>query len=79
MVNKQTIVEAEMLREAYIANLEAKRKSNAKAIADFTERELAEFICRYADANFKSIYVEQEHHYYDRINSLYQGQRTHTT
>ena len=52
-----------MLREAYIANLEAKRKPNAEAIADFTEKELAEFICQYADANFKGIYVEQDHNY----------------
>ena len=31
-----------MLREAYIANLEARRKPDAEAIADFTEMELAE-------------------------------------
>ena len=67
MAKKQNVVTAEMLREAYIANLEAKRKSNAKEIADFTERELAEFIRQYADANFKGIYVEQDHNYYDRV------------
>ena len=67
MAKKQNVVTAEMLREAYIANLETKRKSNAKEIADFTERELAEFIRQYADANFKGIYVEQDHNYYDRV------------
>lgn len=69
MAKKQVEVTVEMLREAYIANLEAKRKSNAEAIADFTEKELAEFICQYADANFKGIYVKQDHNYYDRISS----------
>ena len=67
MAKKQNVVTAEMLREAYIANLETKRKSNAKEIADFTERELDEFIRQYADANFKGIYVEQDHNYYDRV------------
>ncbi len=68
MAKKQIKVTAEMLREAYIANLIAKRKPNAEAIADFTEKELAEFIRQYADANFKGIYVEQDHNYYDRIS-----------
>ncbi len=69
MQKKQIVVQPEMLRDAYIANLEAKRKSNAEAIADFSEKELAEFIRRYADANFKGIYVELDHNYYDRIIS----------
>ena len=69
MAKKQVEVTVDMLREAYIANLKAKRKPNVEAIADFTEKELAEFICRYADANFKGIYVEQDHNYYDRISS----------
>ena len=69
MAKKQIQVTMEMLREAYIANLEGRRKPDAEAIADFTEKELAEFICRYADANFKGIYVEQDHNYYDRISS----------
>lgn len=69
MAKKQVEVTAEMLREAYIANLEAKRKPNAEAIADFTKNELAEFIRQYADANFKGIYAEQDHNYYDRISS----------
>ena len=37
MANKHVDITAEMLREAYISNLEAKRKSNAEIIADFTE------------------------------------------
>ena len=69
MAKKQIKVTAEMLRYAYIASLIAKRKPNAEAIADFTEKELAEFIRQYADANFKGIYVEQDHNYYDRISS----------
>lgn len=69
MAKKQVVVTTELLREAYIANLEAKRKPNAEAIADFTENELAEFIRLYADANFKGIYIEQDHNYYDRISS----------
>ena len=69
MAKKQVEITAEMLREAYIANLIAKRKPNAEAIADFTEKELAKFIRQYADANFKGIYVEQDHNYYDRISS----------
>ena len=69
MAKKQIQVTVEMLREAYIANLEARRKPDADAIADFTEKELAEFISRYADANFKGIYVDQTHNYYDRISS----------
>ena len=69
MEKKQIQVTVEMLREAYIANLEARRKPDAEAIADFTEKELAEFIRQYADANFKGIYVEQDHNYYDRIRS----------
>lgn len=69
MAKKHIIQRPEKIREAYIANLEAKRKSNAVAIADFTEMELAEFIRRYADANFKGIYVELDHNYYDRISS----------
>ena len=67
MAKKQIVVTAEMLREAYIANLEAKRKSNAKEIADFTERELAEFIRQYADSRFKDVYEELDHNYYDRV------------
>ena len=67
MAKKQTIVTAEMLREAYIANLEAKRKTNAVAIADFTERELADFIRQYADFRFKSVFEELDHNYYDRV------------
>lgn len=70
MAKKQTLVTTEMLREAYIANLEAKRKPNPELIADFAEKELAEFIRRYADANFKGLYVEQDHNYYDRIIRL---------
>lgn len=69
MAKKLVEITVEMLREAYIANLIAKRKPNAEAIADFTEMELAEFIRQYADANFKGIYVEQDHNYYDRISS----------
>ena len=67
MAKKQTLVTAEMLREAYIANLEAKRKTNAVAIADFTEKELAEFIRHYADSRFIGIYEELDHNYYDRV------------
>ena len=67
MAKKQTLVTAEMLREAYIANLEAKRKTNAVAIADFTERELADFIRQYADFRFKSVFEELDHNYYDRV------------
>ena len=67
MVKKQTLVTAEMLREAYIANLEAKRKTNVVAIADFTERELADFIRQYADFRFKSVFEELDHNYYDRV------------
>ena len=69
MTKKQVEVTEKMLREAYIAYLEAKRKPSAEAIADFTEKELVEFIREYADANFKGIYVEQGHNYYDRISS----------
>ena len=67
MAKKQTLVTAEMLREAYIANLEAKRKTNAVAIADFTERELSDFIRQYADFRFKSVFEELDHNYYDRV------------
>ena len=67
MAKKQTLVTAEMLREAYIANLEAKRKTNAVAIADFTERELSDFIRHYADFRFKSVFEELDHYYYDRV------------
>ena len=67
MAKKQTLVTAEMLREAYIANLEAKRKTNAVAIADFTERELADFIRQYADFRFKCVFEELDHNYYDRV------------
>lgn len=69
MAKKQVEVTAEMLREAYIANLVAKRKPNPEAKADFTEKELAEFIRQYADANFKGVYAEQDHNYYDCISS----------
>ena len=67
MAKKQTLVTAEMLREAYIANLEAKRKTNAVAIADFTERELSDFIRQYADFRFKSVFEELDHNYYYRV------------
>jgi len=69
MAKKQNDVTVEMLREAYIANLNARRKPNAESIAFFTENELAEFIRRFADVQFKGIYVEQDHNYYDRIYS----------
>ena len=68
MAQKKIEITAEMLREAYIACLQAKRKANAEAIADFTEQELADFIRQYADANFKGIYAETDHNYYDRIS-----------
>lgn len=58
MTQQTRIVTSQMLREAYITNLEAKRKSNAKAIADFTEKELVDFIRQYADASFKGVYAE---------------------
>ena len=70
MAKKQIVITAEMLREAYIANLEAKRKPNSVAIVNFTEGELVEFIRRFVDANFKGIYVELNHNYYDRISSM---------
>lgn len=69
MANKHVDITAEMLREAYISNLEAKRKSNAEIIADFTEKELAAFIRQYVDATFKGVYSELDHNYYDRIIS----------
>ena len=69
MAKTQIAVTSERLREAYIANLEAKRKSNAESIANFTEMELADFIRQYADASFKGIYVELNHNYYDHISS----------
>lgn len=69
MAKERRTVTAEMLREAYIANLEAKRRSNPEAIAEFTERELADFIRLYADANFRGVYEELDHNYYDRISS----------
>lgn len=68
MAKKTTIVTTEMLRVAYLANLEAKRKPNPDQIADFTENELADFIRQYADADFKGIYAETDHNYYDRIS-----------
>ena len=67
MAKKQTLVTAEMLREAYIADLEAKRKTNVVAIADFTERELSDFIRQYADFRFKSVFEELDHNYYYRV------------
>ena len=67
MAKKQTIVTVGMLREAYIADLEAKRKTNAVAIADFTERELSDFIRQYADFRFKSVFEELDHNYYYRV------------
>ena len=69
MTKKQIDVNLLKLRDAYIANLEAKRKSNAEAIADFTEKELTDFIRQYADASFKGVYAELDHNYYDRIIS----------
>ena len=69
MAKKQIDVTSAKLRVAYIANLVAKRKSNAEAIADFTERDLANFIRQYVDTNFKGIYEELDHNYYDRISS----------
>lgn len=68
MAKTTKIVTSDMLRQAYIANLEAKRKPNAEAIAEFTEKELAEFIRQYADGDFKGIYAETDHNYYDRIS-----------
>lgn len=69
MPKKHIVLTPEMLRYVYIANLESKRKSNPESIADFTEKELADFIRQYADANFKGIYEELDHNYYDRISS----------
>ena len=69
MTKQQIDVNLLKLRDAYIANLEAKRKSNAEAIADFTEKELTYFIRQYADASFKGVYAELDHNYYDRIIS----------
>ena len=69
MVKNHIVVTTRMLRDAYIANLEAKRKSNAEAIANFSEKELTDFIRKYADVNFKGIYVELDHNYYDRISN----------
>lgn len=69
MAKKQKVITAEMLREAYIANLEAKRKPNAEAIADFTEKELDEFIRRHESASFAGVYECLDHNFYDRIRS----------
>ena len=66
MSKKQTTPSADLLRKAYVEEY-LKRKSNAQEIADFTEKELADFIRQYADANFKGIYAETDHNYYDRI------------
>lgn len=67
MSKKQTPPSADSLRKAYVEEY-LKRKTHANEIADFTENELADFIRQYADANFKGIYAETDHNYYDRIS-----------
>lgn len=59
MSKKQTTPSADSLRKAYVEEY-LKRKSNAQEIADFTEKELADFIRQYADASFKGIYAETD-------------------
>lgn len=67
MSKKPITPSADSLRKAYVEEY-LRRKTNANEIADFTENELADFIRQYADANFKGIYTETDHNYYDRIS-----------
>lgn len=67
MSKKQITPSADSLRKAYVEEY-LKRRSDAEEFARFTETELADFIRQYADANFKSIYAETDHNYYDRIS-----------
>ena len=59
----------EMLRTAYINYLQQIRKQEPEAFADFTEKELVEFIRRHEDSNFGSIYERTDHNFYDRVRS----------
>ena len=59
----------EMLRTAYINYLQQIRRQEPEAFADFTEKELAEFIRRHEDSNFGSIYERTDHNFYDRVRN----------
>lgn len=68
-MSKMTIAPtAELLREAFIANLESRHKQNPESIVNATEQDLCEFICRYVAPEFKGIYTETDHNFYDNVS-----------
>lgn len=58
-----------MLCEAYINYLQQIRKQKPDAFASFTEKKLEDFIRKYEDSNFGSIYECTDHNFYDRVRN----------
>ena len=58
----------ELIRHAYIEEL-SKRNPEAEAFVAFAEKKLADFIRRYVDARFESIFLNTDHGFYDRIRN----------
>jgi len=58
----------EHIREAFIEQLASKHKLNPESIVNATEQDLCEFICKYVSPEFKGIYTETNHNFYDNVS-----------
>ena len=62
-------ITADMIRIAYLDYLQQIRRYDPEAFANFTEKELTEFIRKYDNAAFASIYACTDHNFYDRVRN----------
>jgi predicted HNH restriction endonuclease len=62
-------ITADMIRLAYLDYLQQIRRYDPEAFANFTEKKLTEFIRKYDNAAFASIYACTDHNFYDRVRN----------
>lgn len=69
MAKQQITPTPDDIRAAYLEQLSI-RNPKAEEFVLFAEQELADFIRRYDDSNFRSIFEKNDHNYYDRLRSI---------
>lgn len=68
MANTQISPTTESIRLAFI-DIVSKRNPKAETFVSFSENELADFIRKYEDSHFSSIYERLDHNFYDRVRN----------
>lgn len=68
MAIKEFLPTPETVRKAYLEELQ-KRNPDAESFVAFAEKQLADFIRRYVDARFGSIFENTDHSFYDRVRN----------